>query len=300
MRIGVGVGGSTVTAAVEAVRRAADDGFASAWFSNIFGLDAMTACAVAGQATGGRIEVGTFVVPAQPRHPFAMAQQAASTADACSGRFTLGIGLSHQVVIESMLGLPWERQASFMREYLSVLVPLLEQGSVAFEGEQFRVRGSLERPEHARPPVIVAALGPRMLQLTGELASGTATWMTGPRTVADHIVPSITRAAEQAGRPAPRVVVGLPVSVTADPDGARERAAKEFAVYGQLPSYRAMLDREDAAGPADVALVGDEDEVRKAVKGLADIGVTEFNAAIFGPRDDADRTRRLLQELAAG
>lgn len=299
MQIGIGVGGASIGQAVDQVRAAAADGFASAWFSNIFGVDALTASAVAGAAVDG-IELGTFVVPAQPRHPFAMAQQAASAHDACDGRLTLGIGLSHQVVIESMLGLPWERNATFMREYLSVLVPLLREGAVSFQGEVLRVSATLERRLTDGPRVIVAALGPRMLQLTGELADGTALWMTGPRTVADHIVPTITKAAESAGRPAPQVVMGLPVCVTADPDAARQRAAQEFAVYGQLPSYRAMLDREQAGGPADVAIVGDEDTVRGAVAGLADVGVTTFNAAVFGEKDDARRTRALLKEMAAG
>jgi F420-dependent oxidoreductase-like protein len=146
--------------------------------------------------------------------------------------------------------------------------------------------------------VLVAALGPAMLRLTGELADGTVTWMTGERTLADHVVPSLTKAAESAGRPAPHVVAGVPVSVTVDPDAAREQAAKTFSVYGQLPSYRAMLDREGAAGPADVAVVGDEDTVATAVRRYADAGVTDFNAVVFGDRDSRERTYGLLAEIA--
>jgi 5,10-methylenetetrahydromethanopterin reductase len=297
VRIGLGVGGRTVGDAVDQVRRAADDGFASAWLSNIFGTDAITTAAVAGSQVDG-IELGTFVVPTFPRHPHAMAQQAMTAHDACGGRFTLGIGLSHQVVIESMLGLSFERPAEHLREYLSVLLPLLRSGSVAFAGRRFTVNAPLERPRDDGPGVLVAALGPVMLRLAGTLADGTATWMTGQRTIADHIVPSITAAAETAGRPAPRVVTGLPVCVTADPEAARERASRQFAIYGDLPSYRAMLDREGAEGPGDVAVVGDEDTVGAAIGGLADDGVTDFNAALYGSEEDVARSRSVLRELS--
>ena len=297
MKIGVGVGGRTIADCVRVAQEAEADGFASAWYSNIFGVDAMTACAMAGAATSS-IEVGTFVVPTYPRHPTAMAQQAASTADAAGGRFCLGIGLSHQIVIETMWGMSFEKPARHMREYLQVLIALLRDGSVSFQGEVYKVNGQLERPGPV-PPVVVAALGPKMLELTGELADGTATWTTGVNTLRDHIVPKITAAAEKAGRPAPRVIAALPVCVTADVDAARERAAREFAVYGQLPSYRAMLDREGADTPGDIALVGDEDSVAAQVRALADAGVTEFGASIYGSEEEQQKTRALMKSLAA-
>ncbi len=297
MRIGLGsLGGSSVDGVVADARRAAEAGFASVWLSNVFAVDAITACAVAGREVDG-IELGTFVVPTFPRHPHAMAQQAATADDACRGRFVLGIGLSHQVVIESMLGLSFEAPARHMREYLSVLMPLLREGQAAHQGEVYRVNAPLERARPEGPPVVVAALGPVMLRIAGELADGTATWMTGPRTLADHIVPRITEAAEAAGRPAPRVVAGLPVCVTTDPDAARERASRVFAVYGGLPSYRAMLDREGVEGPAGVAIVGDEEAVGAAVRRMADAGVTDFNAALFGSDDENARTREVLLAL---
>lgn len=295
MRIGIGAGGGTIEAAVASVKRAEDAGFAMAGFSNIFALDAMTACAAAGLATE-RIELGTAVVPTYPRHPMAMAQQALSTHDACGGRFTLGIGLSHQIVIESMFGLNYSRPVSHAREYLEVLRALFDEGAVSHSGDHYTVNGTLERPRDDRPDILFAALGPQMLRVAGELAEGTVTWMCGERTLADHIVPGITKAASEASKPDPRVVVALPVCVTADPDGAKERASKEFETYGMLPSYRAMLDREGAEGPADVAVVGDEDAVRKAVGRFRDAGVTEFNGAVFG--DDADR--KATYELLAG
>jgi F420-dependent oxidoreductase-like protein len=169
----------------------------------------------------------------------------------------LGIGLSHRVVIESMFGYSFDKPARHMREYLSILLPLLREGSVSFVGKTMRAQGSVNVPEGRPVPVLLAALAPRMLRLAGGWADGTITWMTGPATVASHIVPTMAAAATEAGRPAPRVVVGLPVCVTGDADRARERAAKSFEMYGYLPSYRAMLDREGVAGPADVAVVGD-------------------------------------------
>jgi F420-dependent oxidoreductase-like protein len=296
MRIGVGTSGGTIDETVAAVRRAANHGFVSAWFSNIFGLDAITAAAVAGREVPG-IEVGTAVVPTFPRHPFAMAQQAVTANDACGGRLVLGIGLSHQIVIESMLGLSFERPARHMKEYLEVLMPLLRDGAVSYKGEVFTTSATLERPGTDGPAVIVAALGPVMLRLAGELTDGTTTWMTGPRTIADHVAPTINAAAEAAGRPAPRVVVGLPICVTDDVDAAREEAARTFAIYGGLPSYRAMLDREGAVGPADVAIVGDEEAVAAAVRDVFESGATEFMAAPFGDAECIVRTTDLLATL---
>lgn len=297
MRIGLGVGGSSIEQFVEQVRRAADAGFESAWAANIFGLDAITAIAVAGREVPG-IELGTAVVPTYPRHPHALAQQALTAHDATGGQFTLGIGLSHQIVIENMFGLSFDKPAAHMREYLAVLLPLLRSGAVSHDGERYRVHATVEQLGPAGgPPVLLAALAPVMLKLAGSVADGTVTWMTGPRTIGDHIAPRLAAAAEEAGRPAPRVVCSLPVAVTEDPDGARQLAAKVFAVYDGLPSYKAMLNKEGAAGPGDVAIVGDDETVAAAVRGLADVGVTEFNAACYGDGDTMRRTTALLAEL---
>jgi F420-dependent oxidoreductase-like protein len=295
MRIGLVGQAGTVDHVVEEATQAASDGFASLWYSNIFALDAMTACAVAGREVVG-IELGTSVVPTYTRHPHAMAQQAATTQDACRGRFVLGIGLSHKVVIESMFGLSFDKPAKHMREYLAVLMPLLHDGSVSYKGEQYTVNAPLERPAGA-PQVLMAALAPVMLKLAGSMADGTTTWMTGPKTIADHIGPSVRAAAAEAGRPEPRVVASLPICVTDDADGARERAGTTFAVYGSLPSYRAMLDREGAAGPAEVAIVGDEAAVTAGIEQMADAGATDFGAAVFGTADEMARTRALVVSM---
>ncbi len=300
MRIGTSLtdqtGPGALTALRDQLQQAADDGFASAWISNIFGLDALTALAVAGSQVPG-IEVGTAVVPTYPRHPAALAQQALTTALAVGGRLALGIGLSHRLVIEDMYGQSFERPARHMSEYLSVLLPLLAGEPADFDGETIRTKISLSVPRPGRVPVLLAAMAPVMLRLAGERADGTVLWMTGPATVRDYIGPAITGAAQAAGRPAPRVVCILPVCVTDEPDLARARAARVFAIYGQLPSYRAMLDREGAAGPEDVAIIGDEDTVAGKITALADAGVTDFVAGEFASGEDARRTRALLRSL---
>jgi 5,10-methylenetetrahydromethanopterin reductase len=281
------------------LRRAADDGLASAWMTHIFGLDALTAITVAGSQVPG-IEVGTGVIPTYPRHPALLAQQAMTSALALGpGRLTLGIGLSHQIVIESMYGYSFDKPARHMREYLSVLLPLLDGAPVSMDGATVHAHIGLTTPRTSRVPVLLAAMAPRMLHLAGEQADGTIVWMTGPNTVRDYVVPAITAAASAAGRAAPRVVCVLPVCVTDDPAAARSAAAQEFAIYGQLPSYRAMLDKEGAAGPADVAIVGDEDTVAAQVMALAESGVTDFVAFEYARGDERDRTRGLLKKLIA-
>ena len=300
MRIGVSLpdpsGPDPMAGLRDQVQRAADDGFASAWISNIFGLDALTSLAVAGHQVGG-IELGTAVVPTYPRHPAALAQQALTASAACGGRLVLGIGLSHKIVIEDMYGYDFGQPIRHMREYLAVLLPLLERRPASFTGTTVRANIGLNVPGEGRVPVLLAALGTQMLGLAGQEADGTILWMTGPATVRDHIVPAITKAAADAGRPAPRVVCILPVCVTSDPDGARERAERIFSMYGELPSYRAMLDREGAGGPGDVAIVGDEDMVVAQIRALSDAGVTDFVAGEYGRGEDGVRTRALLRSL---
>ncbi len=278
----------------DTIAQVVEDGFDSAWMSHIFGLDALTSLAVAGR--GHAIELGTAVVPTYPRHPVALAPQAMTVNAALGGRLTLGIGLSHQVLIENMYGYSFDKPARHMKEYLDVLLPASRGEQVDYTGETLKANIRLGTPG-AGFPVLVAALGPRMLKLAGTVADGTVLWMTGPRTVADHIAPTINAAAAEAGREPPRIVCGLPVSVTDDPAAARARANEMFEVYGQLPSYRAMLDREGAAGPGDVAIVGDEASVRAQIEQLAEAGVTDFSAAVFG---DRRRTREVLIGASKG
>ena len=297
MRIGIFASDANLSTLVDKATQAEADGFDSFWLPQIFGIDALSAHTLIG-ATVPRLELGTAVVPTYPRHPMVLAGQALTASAASGGRLTLGIGLSHQLVIEGMWGYSFEKPVRHMREYLSALVPLCAGESVSFQGETLTANGGIGIEDAPPVPVMVAALGPAMLKLAAERTAGTITWMTGPKTLSEHTVPTLLKAAEAAGTGEMRVVTSLPIAVTSDVEGARERAARVFSVYNQLPSYRAMLDREGADGPADVAIVGSEAEVRAGVERLRSAGVTDFVASEFSsdPGVIAD-TRELLKSL---
>ncbi len=305
MRFGIqsgvsGRGDNAIDEVLDGARAAADAGL-DLWMAQLSDIDALTALAVVGHAVPG-LRFGTAVVPTYPRHPMVMAMQALTVQAASGGRLTLGIGLSHRVVIEGAYGVSFDKPIRHIREYLEILMPLLHTGRAAFEGEELTARtlGPMRVAGAAAPQVIVAALGTQMLNLAGRLADGTALWLVGPKTLADHVVPTISKAAATAGRPAPRVVLGVPVSVTADPDGARDRATTAFGFYDNLPSYKAMLDKEGAAGPADVAVVGDEETVAAELRRFGDLGATDVSAATFGSSAERARTVALLADLAQG
>ena len=303
MRIGLMLGADGASATIDDIVATAQDaerrGFATLWMANIFSFDAISTLSIVGRETQ-RLGLGTAVTPTYPRHPTAIAQQALTAAAATGNRFTLGIGLSHKIVIEDMLGLSYAQPARHMREYLSVLMPALRGETVNFDGELYQVHNlALTVAGAEPPPVVVAALGPMMLRIAGELADGTNTWMVGPKTMEQHIVKRISAAATAAGREAPRIVGGLPIALTTKPDAARETIARNLTIYGQLPSYRAMLDREGAAGPADIAAVGDENALRSAIERFRSAGVTDFNAAVMNVEDGGyQRTVEFLAELA--
>lgn len=303
MRIGIhagasGRGDNAVGELIETARAAQQRGL-DFWMPQLSDVDALTALAIVGREVPG-LRVGTAVVPTYTRHPMTMAMQALTVQAATGNRLTLGIGLSHQVVIEGAYGIPFSKPVGHMREYLEVLMPLLHEGKVSFEGEHLTARtmSPMKVAGATAPTVLVAALGTQMLKVAGRLADGTALWMVGPKTIADHIVPTINAAADAAGRPRPQVAIGLPVSVTTDAGAAREKAASAFGFYNNLPSYRAMLDKEGADGPADVAIIGDEESVAAQLEHLGEIGGTDLTLPVFGSREDRERTFGLLAELA--
>jgi len=288
--VGAEQGQNGLDALVSQARELEARGFATAWVPHVFGLDAVTAAAVIGRETE-RIEIGTAVVPTYPRHPTALAQQALTAGVACRGRFTLGIGLSHRVMMEKLMGLSYARRARHMREYIEVLGPLLAAEPARFEGEEFRVSLDLDVPEVRPVPVLIAALGDRMLEIAGRRAAGTILWMTGPRTIESHTAPKLRAAARDAGRPNPRIVAGMQVVLTSKRDSTVERLARDMAVYSRLPSYRAMLEKEGAEHPVDLALVGDERALDSGLDRLRDVGVTDLEAVVIPVEaGDSERT----------
>jgi F420-dependent oxidoreductase-like protein len=279
---------------VERIVATAERGFASVWLPQSSGFDALTVLALAGRETH-HVELGTSVIPTYPRHPIALAAQALTANAAAGGRLLLGLGLSHRRAVEGAWGYSYEKPARHMREYLDALLPLLHERAVDVQGATITARAQLTIPDASAPTVLLAALQPRMLALAGGAADGTITWCTGPRVLEHRIVPLLTAAASDAGRVAPRVVVALPTIVTDDEADGRAKAAEQLAGYGDLPVYRAVLDEEGVAGPADVSVVGDERSVSAQLARIAAVGATDFVAIPTG--SDADR-RRTLHHLA--
>jgi F420-dependent oxidoreductase-like protein len=289
-------GSSPVDALVGNLAKLRDEGFRRVWMAQLpYDADLPTVLGIAFREVDD-IEIGSGVIPIQVQHPMQLAQRALTLSLISGGRFKLGVGMSHRMVVEGVWGVSWDKPVRQMREYLDGLQPLLEGRPADSTGEFWTARGSLEIPAPA-PEVYIAALGPQMLRLAGRRTKGTLTWMTGPKTLAEHIVPTLRGAAAEAGRAESDVWVAasLPVSVTDDVDGARKQAAKEFAIYGTLPSYRAMLDREGYAGPEDAAIIGDEQTVSERLDELRAAGVDEFTASVFDSSPEVRaRTRALL------
>ncbi len=296
--VGILGGWSPVDATVKTLAKMRDEGFRRVWMAQLpYEADVLTVLAVAMREVD-TIEVGSGVLPIQVQHPTSLAQRALTLNTIAGGRFILGLGMSHRMVTEQMWGVSWDKPVRQMREYLDGLLPLLAGLPAEAEGEFWTTRGALQMPGAPAPDVHIAALGPQMLRLAGRRTSGTLTWMTGPKTLAEHVVPTLRGAAVDAGRPesAVRVAASLPVSVTDDIDGARAQAAEQFAMYGQLPSYRAMLDREGYANPEDAAIIGDEKTVSDRLDDLSAVGVDEFSAVVFDASPEVrDRTRALLR-----
>jgi 5,10-methylenetetrahydromethanopterin reductase len=302
MKIGINGTGLVQKASVDAVAAHAEEaaraGFASYWLAEhpTGGFDALTVLALVGQHVS-TLELGTAIVPTFPRHPLALAGQALTTAAAIDHRLTLGVGLSHEPMM-AQLGIGFDKPIRHLREYLTILMSLMRSGQVDFSGATLTCQAKLFQPPQTMTPVVVAALGPQALRVAGTLADGTTLAWVGPKTVREHIAPRIGEAAAAAGRPAPRIIATLPVCVTGDPESVRSAIGKGLAMYGKLPSYRAMFEREGVEGPADVAIVGSAAEVVDLLHAMAEAGVTDFAASEFvrSPQE-REATRELLREF---
>ncbi len=308
MRLGVFIGDASglrtdVATLLANAREAERLGFATGWLPHIpWSLDALTAVALAGQVTS-RLELGTAVVPTYPRHPITMAQQALTAQAASGGRAVLGIGPSHPVVIEAMHGLAYTAPARHTGEYVDVLkLAFHGTGHVSHQGEFFQVQTMFEVPGAKQLPVLVAALAPLMLRMAGTKADGTITYWANERAIAEHVVPTIAGAAAVAGRPAPRVVAGIPVAVVSDVDAAKTRAATLFAGYNAIPAYQRIRGEGGDPELPDIAVIGDEKTVEARLRAYADAGATDLAAAVLGLDPDREasmqRTMNLLAHLA--
>ncbi|WP_020578379.1 TIGR03564 family F420-dependent LLM class oxidoreductase [Actinopolymorpha alba] len=289
----------SVDAIVEAARAAGKAGFDAAWLGQRTSWDALTSLAAVGREVPD-IELGTSVVPTYPRHPLMLASQALTVQASSGNRLNLGLGVSHRYIIEDQFGYSFDRPARHLREYLSALAPLLRGERVSYQGETLKAVGAIDAPGATPPSLLIGTLGPAMLRIAGELADGTISIWAGPATLADYIVPTITRAAAEAGRPDPRVVAQSFVCVTSDEAGRRAEVGEQFGAAVDVPAYRAIFDREGAAGPQDTVIAGDETSVVRQIRRLADAGATELLAIPIGPAIEQARTTELLASLAVG
>jgi F420-dependent oxidoreductase-like protein len=293
--------GNTVDDVVDKARQAVDAGLHSAWLGQRFDYDAITLAGMVGREVPG-LTVGTSAVPIFARHPILISSQAQTSQAAAHGRFQLGLALGAGTLIESTFGIAYERPIARLREFLTALRSLLETGGADFEGEILTARTPLPTAvpgADPAPPILVAAMGPQALRVTGELADGTLPYLAGPRTLGEHIVPQITAAAERAGRPAPRIVALVSGVVTDDVDAAREAAAAQTAFYDRVPSYQRVIELEGAAKAADLVEIGDEAAIAAAVRRYLDAGATEvvFGQTELAGESDRLRTWKLLGEL---
>lgn len=315
MRLGLMVGpergryATKVERMVTDVQWAEDAGFDTVWLPEVpDDFEVLTACAAVG-AQSSSIEIGTAVIPIQPRHPVVLAKQALSVQAICGGRLSLGLGVSHHWIIDEMLGLPYERPVATMRAYLDVLDQALRgPGTVDVENDFFRIHQPLDITDIARTPVLLAALGPQMLKLCGERADGTVLWMADERAIGSHVVPAINAAAEAAGRPSPRVIAGIPVCLCRDDEVeiAVARTNRVLAEAETSPNYQHLLDRGDAQQVGDLLAAGSESSIEKRFQSFADAGVTDLSfrvVAIGDTREDKlasmSRTRAFLASLAS-
>ncbi|KAB8163801.1 TIGR03564 family F420-dependent LLM class oxidoreductase [Streptomyces sp. 3MP-14] len=289
--------GSTLDAVVGDVRAAREARLDSVYFPQMMGWDPLTLAALAGREVPD-IGLGTAAVRTYAAHPLALAGQALTAQAATGGRrLTLGIGPSHRQVIEGAYGLSYERPARHVREYLEVLGPLLRGETVDYRGESLSASGALETPGAEPPSVLLAALGPVMLGMAGELADGTVTTWAGPELIGERIAPRVRESARAAGRPAPRVVAVALGAVTYRPDELRGEMATTFAAASGFASYRRVLDLQGLSGPQETVALGDEAAVADEIARFAAAGVTELVFGAIGDEHERKRTLDLLTEL---
>ncbi|MGK3200256.1 TIGR03564 family F420-dependent LLM class oxidoreductase [Amycolatopsis sp. MEPSY49] len=265
-------------------RQAAEAGLKSVWFSQLpLSQDAIAVAALAGRENPG-LEVGTSVVPTYPRHPLLVASAAQTAQAAAHGNFTLGIGLGSKGFLGPVYGVEYPPPIRHLREYLTVLKQVFAGEAVDFQGETVQAKplGPSTVAGGKDIPVIVAAMGPQALKVTAELADGTLPFLAGPRALSEQIVPAM------AGK---RIIAAVPAIVTDEPDEVRAKAVEQMGFYGQIPSYRRILDVEGVGHAADLAIIGDEKTVLAGLQRYYDAGATDVLVSQTGMRSSAERRR---------
>ena len=256
-----------------------EQGFGSYWMQQASTFHALTMMGLIGHCTS-KIELGIATIPTYPRHPGALVHQAWTVNVLAGGRLVLGIGPTAEPEYET-LGSSYDESARHVRAYLSTAKEVGESDDAENAG------GELDFPEPQPYKVLVSALTPEMRRAAGHVADGVVTWMVSQETIRNHTVPEITKAAEDADRDAPRVAVGLPVCVHDDKEQAVARANEVYSIYGQIPTYRRQLDAQGVESPGDIAVVGNESEVKAQLEAFVDAGATEIVASIFSAGDDS-------------
>lgn len=284
--------------AIELGRAAEELGYDGMYFAG-GGRDPVLLSALTGQAVP-RLRLGSGIVSVWQIKPLAMAESAIIANEALDGRFVLGLGLSHPHMVQDRMGVKYERPILVLKEYLTILMQCLDNHAVDFEGEVLSAHATLNIPFARRPQVLIAALGPQALRVTGRLADGTMTFMVPLRSLEEMAIPTASQAAAEVGRPRPYFLASMPICVTADKERARADAAKTFVNYGSgyYPSYRAALDRGGIAGPEDVAIIGSEEEVARELGRYRDIGIDEIYCVPFGTPEEQARTFCFLPQLS--
>jgi len=298
--IGEGPSGTGVNGLVDAAIKAEQLEFDGIWYPQLNNVDALTVIGLASNNTS-KIQMGTAVIPIFTRHPLVMAQQAMTVQIAASGRLSLGLGLSHKIIMQSSFGLKYENLAQHAMEYLSIINQLNESSSVDFTGQFYRAEWTIALPTFSKFPLFFAALGPKMLDASGKYADGTITWMAGPTVLERDIVPKITRSAQISERPSPKILVGIPIAITNDTEKAIEAVNKQFGFYKKFPSYKRLLDLENTSCISDVAIIGNKSEVKKKLERYHTAGATEILAMAFPIGEDhnqeLDETWNILSEI---
>ncbi len=311
--IGVEGWGTNAQEIVANIQNLERRGIAASWLHSGIGMDPITVyAAVAGRTE--RIKMGTAIVQTWPRHPVAIVQQTRALAELAPGRFRLGVGPSAPQRMEPKFGVEWKAPLGHLREYVSIVKTLLEQGQVEFEGQWYRANARLLAPVPG-VPVMISALRTASFELAGEVADGAITWVCPGLYLRDVAVPAILRGATKAGRETPPLIAHAPVCVHDDADEVREATRQQLDPYPRLPFYAQMF--ADAGFPEvqgnrawsnaaieAVVLSGDEKRVAGRLRELFTWGASEVMATVLPAGADPDASRQrtlgLLSELSSG